>query len=202
MAVQRDTAAVEAAINDFVKSYNGLQSSAAQMTKYDRTANIKGTLLGDATLRTIQLRIRSILNTAQPGAIAGDPKTLSEIGIAFQKDGTLAVDSVKLSAALSKSIDGVGRLFSGVDAATGYGKQISTQVDALNAVGGTLRAASDGASTTLKSLDKQYANMQLRITAHMATYRTQFQQLDTLMTRMNSTNSYLSQQFANMSSSK
>jgi flagellar hook-associated protein 2 len=36
----------------------------------------------------------------------------------------------------------------------------------------------------------------------MARYKAQFTQLDTLMSRMNSTSSYLTQQFDNMSSKK
>jgi flagellar hook-associated protein 2 len=52
---------------------------------------------------------------------------------------------------------------------------------------------------SLKDLDEQYDAMQARVDAKVEHYRAQFTQLDLLVSRMNSTSSYLTQQFASMS---
>jgi flagellar hook-associated protein 2 len=198
LAVARDTGAVETAINDFVKAYNALQSTAGTLTAYDASKKTGAALMGDSTLRNIQVNIRQVLTSPQSGAM----KTLSEIGVSFQKDGTMAVDSDKLRKALSENLEGVAGLFSSPVASTaGYGKQLSALVDKLTATGGALKVATDGMTKSLKDLDEQYEDMQARVDARIEAYRAQFTQLDLLVSRMNSTSSYLTQQFASLGKS-
>lgn len=199
LTVSRDSASVEAAVNEFVKAYNGLQSTAGQLTKYDAEKKTGAALVGDSTLRTIQTRIRAALNTPQPGEL----KVLSKVGVSFQKDGTIAFDATKLKTAFEGSRDAVAELFAGTGASsTGLGKQVSALVGTFTSADGLLNAATTGVKTSLKSLDSQYAATEDRVQATVARYRDQFTQLDMLMARMNSTASYLTQQFNSMSSSK
>ena len=126
-------------------------------------------------------------------------KVLSEIGVAFQKDGTLAIDSTKLDKAFSTDVEGVSRLFAGTTGgSTGFGKQIDALVTDLTGAGGSLKAASDGVTKTIKELDEQYDQVQARVDASVARYRTQFTQLDVLISSMNNTMTYLTQQFEAM----
>lgn len=198
LGVARDTAAIETAINDFVKAYNALQSTAGTLTAYDADKKTGAALMGDSTLRNIQVSIRQVLTSPQSGAM----KTLSEIGVSFQKDGTMAVDSGKLKTALASNLDGVAGLFSSAsDSTAGYGKQLSALVDKVTATGGALKVATDGMTASLKDLDEQYDEMQARVDAKVEYYRAQFTQLDLLVSKMNSTSSYLTQQFASLSNS-
>jgi flagellar hook-associated protein 2 len=201
LTVTRDTAAVEAAINGFVTAYNSLQTTAAQLTKYDTEKQSGAALVGDSTLRTIQTRLRAALNTPQ----AGDLKVLSRVGVSFQKDGTLAFDAGKLKAAFAEKPAAVAELFAGNGAAGGtggIGKQVSSLLDTFTSSNGMISAATTGVQTTLKSLDSQYSATQTRVEATIARYKAQFTQLDLLVSRMTSTANYLTQQFANMSSAK
>ncbi len=49
--------------------------------------------------------------TTNIGSNSSGLSNLTQIGIGFQKDGTLAVDSAKLNAALSTNYQGVANLF-------------------------------------------------------------------------------------------
>ena len=201
LSTQADTAAVETAINDFVKAYNSLQATASTLTTYDQDSKTGAALVGDSTLRNLQTSIRQALTTPQAGG-ANDMKVLSEIGVAFQKDGTMAVDSAKLKSALASNLAGVSGLFASAAGSTaGYGKQLSALVDNLTSTGGALKVASDGMTASLKQLDQQYTDMQMRVEAKVERYRAQFTQLDLLMSQMNSTSNYLTQQFASMQNS-
>jgi len=197
LAVSRDTSAVEAAITGFVTAYNSLQTTAAQLTKYDTEKQTGAALVGDSTLRTIQTRIRAALNTPQ----AGELKVLSKVGVSFQKDGTLAFDAAKLKAAFADKQGGVAELFAGNGTTSGIGKQVSSLLEGFTSSTGMISAATSGVQTTLKSLDSQYSATQSRVEATIARYKAQFTQLDMLVSRMTSTANYLTQQFANMSSS-
>jgi len=200
LAVARDTGKVENAINDLVKAYNALQSTAGTLTAYDADKKTGAALMGDSTLRNIQVSLRQALTSPQSG---GTMETLSEIGVGFEKDGTMSVDADKLDAALADKLDGVARLFSSASGSTaGYGKQLSALVDKVTGTGGALKVATDGMTQSLKDLDKQYDDMQARVDAKVDYYRTQFTQLDLLVNQMKSTSSYLTQQFASLSGSK
>lgn len=195
LSMKANTTSVTSAINDFVKAYNSLQSTATSLTSYDADTKTAAALVGDSTLRNLQTRIRQALTAPQSGG-PNDMKVLTEIGVSFQKDGTLAVDSTKLSKALDTNLEGVSKLFaSDATSTAGYGKQISSIVDDLNKTGGSLKVATDGVTATIKQLDVQYAAMQTRVDATMDRYRTQFTALDVLVSSMNSTMNYLTQQF-------
>lgn len=196
LSVQGDTASVQSAISTFVAAYNSLQSVAARLTAFDASTKSGAVLLGDSTLRNIQVGIRSALTTAQADDGSG-LTTLSQIGVSMQKDGTLAIDSAKLTAALGSKMSGVASIFSG--AASSYGTNMSSLIEGYtNATGGVLTAATKGINTTLDLLGKQYTATSERVESTVARYKAQFTQLDVMMSQMNQTSSYLTQQFEAM----
>jgi flagellar hook-associated protein 2 len=193
LSVQNDTASVQSAISTFVTAYNSLQSVAARLTAYNPANKSGAVLLGDSTLRNIQIGIRSALTTAQTDDGSG-LTTLSQIGVSIQKDGTLEIDAAKLTAALGSKMTGVAHIFS--EATSGYGTKMSALIlGYTNATGGVLTAATKGINTTLDLLGKQYTATSERIDATVARYKAQFTQLDVMISSMNQTSSYLKQQF-------
>jgi flagellar hook-associated protein 2 len=115
--VTRDTGSVSTAINNFVKAYNTLNSTITSLTAYNADTKAAGALQGDATARGIQSQLRAALGKAVQG-LGGGLTTLSQVGIAFQKDGSLAVDSGKLSKAMTEKYDDIAGLFAAVGKAT------------------------------------------------------------------------------------
>lgn len=198
LTVSRDTASVESAVNAFVTAYNGLQATATQLTKYDQEKKVGAALVGDSTLRGIQSGIRAALNTPQSGQL----KVLSQVGVTFQKDGTLAFDAAKLKTALGDNREAVVALFAGTGGDTGYGTQVAALVGTFTGSTGAISHATAGVNATLKTLDTRYAATEVGVEAKVARYRKQFTQLDLMMARMNSTTSYLTAQFDAMNASK
>ena len=194
LSVQKDTGSVQSAVTTFVNAYNGLQNVAKQLTAFDDKSKSGAVLLGDSTLRNIQITIRSELTTPQVPDSSG-LAMMSQIGVAFQKDGTLSIDSTKLSTALGSKMSGVANLFSGTAGVGGYGTQMSSLITGMTNTNGTLTAATKGINTTLDSLGKQYTATSARIEATVARYKAQFTQLDVMMSGMSRTSSYLTQQF-------
>lgn len=195
LSVQKDTASVDSAVSAFVKAYNSLQSVATKLTAFDPASKSGAVLLGDSTLRNIQVGMRSALTS--PQAEVGSGLTmLSQIGVSFEKDGTLALDSVKLKGALDGNMGGVATLFAGTAGVGGYGNSLSTLITGYtDTTGGVLTAATKGISKSLDSLAKQYTATSERVEATVARYKAQFTQLDVMMSRMNQTSAYLTQQF-------
>ncbi|MNR96009.1 Flagellar hook-associated protein 2 [compost metagenome] len=117
MTLAKDTAAVETSVTAFVKAYNDLNSTLKKLTGYDPVSNTGGLLVGDATARTIQDQLRNMLSAPLKG-LSNTNMSLPQIGVGFQKDGTLAVDSAKLTKAMSTSYGDIAGLFATVGKAT------------------------------------------------------------------------------------
>lgn len=198
LTVAPDPAGAQAAVTEFVNAYNAVVRKVADLSKYDTAKKSGGPLVGDSVARLAMTRLRSLLTASVTGG-TGDPQTLTEIGIAFQTDGTLAVTSSKLEAALNGKAAGVANLLAGTKAAPGIAAQVGTAIDGFNAADGLFKSATDGASAGLRRLGKDIESMQDRIDTKLARYRAQFQQLDRLMSTMNGTSNYLAQQFAKKS---
>lgn len=199
LKVQSDTATVETAVSAFMTAYNSLQGTAAKLSAFDPASKSGATLLGDATLRNIQVRIRAALTAVQAPDSSG-LTTLSQIGVSFQKDGTLALDpkSTKLKEALDSNMSGVQQLFAGTSGPSGvggYGRQMSTLLTGLTDSNGTLTSATKGINKSLEALATQYTATSERIDVTIARYKAQFTQLDVMMSNMNQTSAYLMQQF-------
>lgn len=107
--VSRSTAEVQRTVQDFVKAYNDLNTMLTGVSAADPASRTQAPLNGDAAVRTIQAQLRSVLGSSLgPGF---NLRTLSDVGLSFQRDGSLALDSSKLSAALSNNADDVEALF-------------------------------------------------------------------------------------------
>ncbi|WP_016257944.1 flagellar filament capping protein FliD, partial [Yersinia pestis] len=197
LTIVRDNTATKAAIQSFVDAYNSLQTTFGSLTKYtvvetgqdQSTSN--GALVGDGTLRSIQTQLKSQLASSQ----SGDLKTLASIGITQDLDGKLVINADKLNTALTDKPNSVTAFFVGDGETTGFATQTEKLLNtALDTTLGTLKTATDGINTSLKNLDKQIAATTASIETAIERYKTQFTQLDKLMTSMNSTASFLTQQ--------
>jgi len=117
LTVARDTATMSSSIASFVKAYNDIAGTLKNLSAYD-AAKQKGAILqGDSTVRSLQSQLRSMLNTPVVG-ISGTLTTLSDVGVTFQKDGTLAVNQTKLDSVMASNFSDIASLFASVGKAT------------------------------------------------------------------------------------
>lgn len=124
LTVARDPSGVKAAVEGFVKAFNDLAATAKDLGGYDFKTQKGGLLLGDTTLRGVQSQLRNVVNQKLEYADGG-VSSLSEIGITFQRDGTLAISATKLDAVLADPAKNVGSLFASLgvpsDSLVSYG---------------------------------------------------------------------------------
>ncbi|MEO5932391.1 MAG: flagellar filament capping protein FliD [Duganella sp.] len=118
LTVSKDTTALTASVNGFVKAYNELNTQMTALGGYDADTKTGGPLLGDPTLRTLQSSIRAQMSGAITGLQGTSLTNLSQIGISFQKDGTLTLDSSKLQKAIDNNYNDIAGLFAAVGRST------------------------------------------------------------------------------------
>ncbi|MCS2171658.1 flagellar filament capping protein FliD [Scandinavium sp. TWS1a] len=207
LTIAKDTSKSESAINAWVTAYNALQDTFSSLTKYtkvdtgtDAQDTSNGALLGDSTLRTIQTQLKSMLSSSTGSSAY---KTLAQIGVTSDPStGKLTVDSTKLESALKTNSADIKDMFVGDGKTTGITTTMGSNLTSWLSTTGIIQAATDGVSKTLNNLTTQYNDASDRIDTLMARYKAQFTQLDVMMSSLNSTSSYLTQQFESTSSSK
>lgn len=130
LTVARDTSAVTSSVQGFVKSFNDFNKTLQDLSAYNPATKQGAVLQGDSTVRLLQSQIRTILNTPVSNT-GGSLTTLSQIGVTFQKDGTMALDNAKLDKAINDNPEDVARLF------TTVGKSSDSMVSYSSAAGNT-----------------------------------------------------------------
>lgn len=205
LTVEADNSQAQTAIKEWVDAFNQLQSTMSSLTQFtakdSNSAELNssnGPLLGDATLRNIDQSIRSIFSKGQPGEIS----VLAQIGINMDSHGTLTIKENELNKALSANSDAVAKLFTGDGQTTGIANEVFAKVSSFIDSDGTIDTVTNGLNSTLKSLEKRYDQVNQSIDQTLERYRTQFTQLDVMISSLDSMSNYLNTQFEMMKNLK
>ena len=278
LAVVSDQEAVKTSVTVFVDAYNKLDTTLRNLTKYDSTGKASGVLLGDATARSVMSQIKAVMTKAI--ATTGSFTTLGQIGVSFQSTGQLALDSTKLTTAMTSNFNDIASLFATSAKATdaqssyagstsktqagtyavtvsqlgtslvsmagtingatatgsstsltgatgdaseglrlkvaggalgargtvnftrGYAAQLDAVISNLLSDSGIVTSRTGGLKTSITRLDKQSESISTRLATIEARYRAQFTKLDTLLSSMSTTSTYLTQQIASINANK
>ena len=194
LTVARDTTAINTAAASFVDAYNALASQIKSRSAYGTTTTGGGSLAGDGTLRVMQDQLRGILMTPASG---GTLTTLTQVGISFQKDGSLLLDSSKLNSAIATNFSDVTNLFS---SSTGYATRLEAWAKSALDAGGLIDTRTQSLNKYVKDQHEAVDRLENRMTALQKKYTAEYTNLNLLLSRMNSTSTYLTQQLASSQS--
>ena len=202
LAVQRDSTAIATQLKVFVDAYNQLASAIKTTTSYNADSKTGGVLQGDSTIRGIQAQLRSLITSAF-GDGTGSISTLSDLGVAFQKDGTLALDSSKLGKAVENDLDGVIGFFGAFDqtvssmapeaSKNGFAYKLEQLTKGMLADDGLIDSKLDGLNSSVKAIDKQYERVESRLEQIEKRYRAQFTAMDLTISQLQGVGSYVTQ---------
>ncbi len=108
ISIGADTDRITTALQTFVTDYNAFRDDviAQQAANPDGTASSNSVLFGDGTMRQIMTQIEQVLGTSVNGF------TMSDIGLSFNAQNELVLNTGTLSTALSTNLSGVTALLS------------------------------------------------------------------------------------------
>ncbi len=195
LTVGYDTSAVTTRINTFVNAYNTLKTQITKLGGYDAANETAGSMLGDSLLTGIDSQLRRTLSGVVEGT-GSSYQTLASIGITTQADGTLAVNSTKLQTALNGDFDGVSALFGSEN---GIAATLFSQVDGQLETGGAMDVRSSNLIEQQKDLKEQQERVDARMEIVLQRYIKQFTTLDTLLSTLETTSAYLTQELEQLS---
>lgn len=196
LTVSRNTSSVQGAIVAFVNAYNAVAKNLTSVSAYDAVNKKASVLTGDGTVRSIQSKLSGLVQTSMAG-ISGGIRSLSDIGITLQKDGTLATDISKLQAALNDTSKDVASLFTSTSTTNkGIAVRFNEALESMVGSSGLINGRTDGINQSIKDVGSRRDTLNRRLLDIEARYRAQFTRLDTLISSMNKTSTFLSQQLA------
>jgi flagellar hook-associated protein 2 len=182
-------------LGNLIDKYNKLVAFIKTQADADPSARQNGDKLGAGIVSGIQRKLQTMMSNEVN--TTGSIRTLRNLGVALQKDGTLKLDATVLSAALAKDPTAVNAIFG--KATTGLGESINTYVKTMtDGATGVLIGRKAGLDATTKLLTKQSARLEDHLDAFRRKLNIQFQALENVMNGVNSTAKFLDAQDAQL----
>lgn len=178
-----DRDSLRAALDGFVKAYNTLSSLISEQTRYDADTRTAGPLQGKQTPLRVQQQIRELMRST----IGDGPlDSLNAMGLELQRDGTLAVNETRLSAALAQP-DTVRAFFAQPADESGPGGLAHRLVDRLGdllASDGSLPNATEALRMRERSIQQQQERLNARLSEIEKRLLRQYTALDANLARI------------------
>jgi len=196
ITIAADASNIKTSITAVVDSFNAVNKIVNEQFSLNPNTNRQGSTSGDASLRGVIARLRAELSRS--GGLGAGYKYLSDVGISFQKDGSLILDEAKLNAALESDPTAVSRLFLATEG--GIGKRLPDAVDDfISQVDGALVFRQKGIAQSIKNIDAKVLREEERIAAMQERLTRQFSALEEIVSQLKSQGDFLSQQLSALS---
>lgn len=183
--ISRDDTKITASVQKFADAYNALRT--------EINTQRKGQLEADSTLLTIERQLSGILNSGS--TITGSNFSyVSQVGLTTDSVGKMTLNTADLTNVLNTDFSSFVNLFSAPN--EGIAAKLKDYADGVLATDGLIDARKTGLDNQVSSIDDQKLRLENRLVSIERRIRAQFSALDTLVSSLQSTGNFLSQQLA------
>jgi len=195
VSVAADTQGIDTAAKAFVDAYNALNTKVKSLTAYDASTKTAAALNGESALRQVMSQLRGVVGGNMTASTSGDYTMLTSIGIQFQADGSLALNSTTFDAALQADPAKVARLFT-TNASTastglykdnskdGFAVRLDSIVTSMLDSDGVLGSRQSGLNAQLDRMKDQETQMQAQLSLKQARLVQQYSALNAQLQTM------------------
>lgn len=186
VSIKEDYEVISGKVDEFVKAMNGVfQFIQAQNSLNEKTDTSK-TLGGDSLLRTIENRMRNMVQAPQFGA-GGTIQRLSQIGIQFERNGTLKFEKTKFDSMLARQPKEIQAFLTGDGFNTGFVPTLKREIgNLMNQAYGPLSNRKRGLQQKIDTINKQIDNKERQLARKEESLRRQFSRLEETMSKLQS----------------
>lgn len=186
LTVKEDMEVVSGKIKSFVDGVNGVLGFIQKQNSLNADSDTSSTLGGDGLLRNIENRLRRLVQNPQYG-VAGSVNRLNQLGIEFNRSGTLNFEQEKFNKALVEDPGSVQAFLAGDGFNTGFIPAVKREVATLldNAFG-PVALRKRGLRDRIDQIDDRIAGQERRLAQKEKTLRRKFANLETTMSRLKS----------------
>lgn len=197
LASDQPTKSMGELVQEFVTAYNSLKGALNSSTKTDAASGEAGLLSADAGIRDMSRRLGGLVTRELTGS--GDYRSLNDLGISTQRDGTLKLDTVKLNAALAADPEAVTQMLNPSVTSTtniGIAGALKEITDAVNGTDGPLASSKASYEKVRDSMQAQLDKLSLQRSNYSDQLTVVYSKMQSRLLQFKATQSYLDQQIA------
>lgn len=194
ITVAQDQTAIQKNIQTFAEAYSTLSTTLTNSTKYVPGGK-SGALQGDSTTVGLQNLLRSIVGSSSTGSAYS---RLSEVGLEQQADGSLKLNTTKLTASMT-DMSNLKNLFAtdnSNNATNGFGLKVRDFARGLVKFDGAVVNKSTAIQGAITRNSSEQDRVNQRAALVETQLRKQYSALDAQMAKMNALGSYVTAQLA------
>lgn len=212
--LNRQSSTIKDNINALVNAYNDLDAGLKELGDSKSTLEqFGGALAGDSLLQTVRSQIRALLVTDMKVEVTGSDGTttvsnpdvyaMRHVGLSFDRNGKMTLDTAKLDAALSNQFDQVVTLFSAdkneqsiyTTTNGGLAGEAYKSIDKMLRSTGIIDRQTVNSQTRITKYQKELTALEDRMSALLKRYTDQFSAMDNIVGDSNSTKEGLTNSF-------
>ena len=193
VTVAPDTEGVVEAVQTFVDSYNQAMSFIDSYTGIGANDSISALASESSVLRQVQTALQSSMAGMY---VAGDLQGASILGFSTEQDGSLALDTDKLTDVLGDNYSDALEILAGTD---GIFQSLDGKLDVIvDPDEGTLALRTESLDEQIEAFEDQIAADEARLETYEDTLRQQFTNLEMTLAELQSMSSFVTALFSNM----
>jgi flagellar hook-associated protein 2 len=189
VTVKEDLEVISGKVKTFVDTYNAALSfiqGQAKLSKGNDGKERLGPLGGDSMIRSVEQRLRRIILNPVYG-VSSNIERINELGIEFNRNGTLNFSQDKFNAVLSKGPAQVSAFLRGDGFNTGFVSVLKREIGALtNGAFGPMANRKRGIQQRITQINDRIENKERQLVRKEEALRRQFADLETKMSRLQS----------------
>lgn len=192
LSVSEDVEVVKGKVKEFVDATNQVLTFIQQQNSLNESSDTSATLGGDSILRTIETRIRSLIQNPQMG-IDGPVQRLGQLGIQFNRNGTLDFTEEVFNKQLQQDPSAVRGFLAG-DGDTGFIQELRRTVgNILDGGFGVVANRKRGLQENIRQIDSRIDNKERTLAGREVQLRRKFAKLEETISNMKSQGAALGQ---------
>jgi len=194
ISITEDVQKMAGKMKGLVENLNQVMQFIVKQNTIDQTTDTSNTFAGDGTLQTFEYRLRNILHqgfTIEESASGrSSVMFLSQLGVEFDKTGSLSFKEDKFNKALEKDFDLVAQALAGP---TGLVNQLRGFIDSYMRSGsGVFQGKEKGIHSRIDSIDQQIEQKTNYLDKKRESLVSQFSRLEATIGNMQRQQQYLS----------
>jgi flagellar hook-associated protein 2 len=195
LTVNSDSAGTTKNVQAFVDAYNKIKTTIDSLVDPGSPSSNKaaGIFADDSGIKALQARL---IDLVRPNGTL----SLAAYGITANRDGTLALDSTRLTKQLASNPNGLDQLIgsSSISSPTGIAGSLNTYLNLWsNSTTGQIQQRTDANTKLQSDLSKRQTDLSAQYDSAYQRYLKQFTELQTLQSAMNSNLSMFDAMFGN-----
>jgi flagellar hook-associated protein 2 len=191
LQITSDTTSIADSVKGLVKAFQEAVQEVATRTAYDNQTGTFGPLANSSAMQGLSDELRQLLGTRlnTGGAIT----SLFDLGLEFNRDGSITLNEDTLTKALADHPDDVKTLFAGQTGVTGLGTLLTDRLSNLTQPSsGTIATEKQATQAQIDRLEANITATKARLDRRYDTLARQFARLDQYAAKMQQQGDYLS----------